>query len=76
MSDIRSDNKLHAVGPLKFLPSSVIGPAVFANTALGEAKEKESYLIAPPLSALISPVHKSLNQDPPVQNQKSLPLND
>ena len=32
LSDIRSDNKLHAVGPLKFLPCSVCGPAVFANT--------------------------------------------
>ena len=34
LSDIRSDNKLHAVGPLKFLPCSVCGPAVFANTAV------------------------------------------
>ena len=32
ISDIRSDNKLHAVGPLMFLPCSVRGLAVFANT--------------------------------------------
>ena len=34
LSDIRSDNKLHVVGPLKFQPCSVRGPAVFANTAI------------------------------------------
>ena len=32
LSDIRSDNKLHAVEPLKFLPCSVRGREVFANT--------------------------------------------